>query len=331
MAPKLVVVGQGYVGLPIAMRAVEVGYDVVGLEIDKIRVDSLSRVMSYVEDVSTPGPAGGAATGRYRPTADIEALRGFDYVVITVPTPLKETVPDLTFIEESARQIAPSITAASTVILESTTYPGTTEELLVPMLEQGSRTGCRARLPCRLLARTHRPGQHDLHLRQHPEGGVGHRRALSLQGHCLLRLTGRPGRSGQLSPREAELTKLLENTFRHVNIALVNELAVFAHDLGINVWEAIEAASSKPFGFMKFTPGPGVGGHCLPDRPVLPVLAGAADPRAYLSLRRPRQRRQRSHARLRGAAGECGPQPSPSLDQRLRDPADRVGVQEEHR
>ena len=266
MAPKLVVVGQGYVGLPIAMRAVEVGYDVVGLETDKIRVDSLQSGLSYVEDVSTQVLQDALTSGRYHPTPDSEGLRGFDYVVITVPTPLKETVPDLTFVEESAQQIAPFITRGCTVILESTTYPGTTDELLVPMLEQGSAMAAGPDFHVGYSPERIDPGNATYTFVNTPKvvSGIDEAsrdRIIAFYASLVDRVVP------VSSPREAELTKLLENTFRHVNIALVNELAVFAHDLGINVWEAIEAASSKPFGFMKFTPGPGVGGHCLPIDP----------------------------------------------------------------
>ena len=266
MTQKVVVVGQGYVGLPISMRAVEAGYDVVGLETDKIRLESLEGGLSYVEDVSSEVLASALGSGRYRATSDCEGMRGFDFVVITVPTPLKETVPDLTFVEESARSIAPWVTPGSTVVLESTTYPGTTEELLVPMLEAGS--GLVAGQDFRVGYSPERidPGNKVHTFVNTPKvvSGVDDdsRRVVAAFYASLVDTVVEVS-----SPREAELTKLLENTFRHVNVALVNELAVFAHDLGINVWEAIEAASSKPFGFMKFTPGPGVGGHCLPIDP----------------------------------------------------------------
>ena len=266
MAQKVVVVGQGYVGLPISMRAVEAGYDVVGLEIDKLRLESLESGLSYVEDVSSEVLTAALRSGRYRPTSSCDGLRAFDFVVITVPTPLKETVPDLSFVEESARSIAPWVTPGSTVVLESTTYPGTTEELLVPMLEVGS--GLKAGRDFHVGYSPERidPGNKTYTFVTTPKvvSGVNDssRQVVAAFYASLVDTVVEVS-----TPREAELTKLLENTFRHVNIALVNELAVFAHDLGINVWEAIEAASSKPFGFMKFTPGPGVGGHCLPIDP----------------------------------------------------------------
>ena len=263
---RVVIVGQGYVGLPVAMRAVAVGMDVVGVDVDPRRVAQLADGDSYVGDISSAELQGALESGRYLPTDDYIHAAGFDVAVITVPTPLRESLPDLSFIEDSAGALAPFITTGSTVVLESTTYPGTTEELMVPILEQGS--GLRAGI--------------DFHVGYSPEridpgnaryGFVETPKVVSgLTPECLTRVQGfydlLIDRTVPVSsPKEAELTKLLENTFRHVNIALVNELAVFAHQLGIDIWESIEAASSKPFGYMKFTPGPGVGGHCLPVDP----------------------------------------------------------------
>lgn len=262
----LVVVGQGYVGLPLAMRAVEQGFAVFGVDLDAMRVASLEAGESYVDDITSDELASALASGHYRPTTDYALAAGFDVAVITVPTPLKESLPDLTFIEESAKSLAVHLTAGATVVLESTTYPGTTEELLIPILEQGS--GLTA--------------GRDFHVGYSPEridpgnkvwGFVETPKVVSgIDEASLDKVRAFYDRLVDTtvpvsSPKEAELTKLLENTFRHVNIALVNELAIFAHKLGVNVWESIEAASTKPFGFMKFTPGPGVGGHCLPVDP----------------------------------------------------------------
>ncbi len=263
---RVIVVGQGYVGLPIAMRAVEAGFDVVGIDVDKTRVDALQGGVSYVEDVSAEALGAAQATGRYRASASAEDYAGFDFVIITVPTPLKETLPDLSFIEESARALGEYISLGSTVVLESTTYPGTTEELLVPILEETS--GMRAGSDFHVGYSPERidPGNPTYGFQNTPKvvSGID---AASLakveQLYAALVDTVVP----VTTPKEAELTKLLENTFRHVNIALVNELAIFARDLGIDVWEAIDAASTKPFGYMRFTPGPGVGGHCLPVDP----------------------------------------------------------------
>ena len=265
-ATTVVVAGQGYVGLPIAMRAVDAGYDVVGYEPDPVRAKRLIDADSYVEDVPDGVLAAAVATGRYRTTDVPGGCAGFDVAVITVPTPLRDGAPDLSFIEQCAEELAPLVRPGTTVVLESTTYPGTTEELLTPILERGS--GLRA-------------GE-DFHVGYSPERiDPGNTTWTFVTTPKIV--SGIDGRSADVvaafyrtlvdevvpvsNPKVAELTKLLENTFRHVNIALVNELAMFAGELGVDVWEAIDAASTKPFGFMRFTPGPGVGGHCLPVDP----------------------------------------------------------------
>jgi UDP-N-acetyl-D-glucosamine dehydrogenase len=263
---KVVVMGQGYVGLPIAMRAVEVGFDVVGFESDIDRVNHLLNRDSYVEDVADAKLASAIESGRYRPTAEISECSKFDIAVITVPTPLSDGAPDLSFIEGAARQLAPLLEFGATVILESTTYPGTTEELLAPILAAGS--GLVAGRDFRLGYSPERidPGNRLWGLRNTPKivSGIDDA-SLASVGDFYKALVEHIVPVS--NPKVAELVKLLENTFRHVNIALVNELAIFASDLDVDIWEAIEAASTKPFGFMKFTPGPGVGGHCLPVDP----------------------------------------------------------------
>src|ERR687892_595792 len=189
-ATRLIVVGQGYVGLALAMRAVEVGFDVVGYDVDGDRIKALAAGDSFVEDVGDDVLRAALDCGRYRPVADLDGIDGFDVAVIAVPTPLREGTPDLSYIDDASLEAVRGF------------YD-------------------------RLVDRT-------------------------------VPVSG---------PMVAELTKLLENTFRHVNIALVNELAMFADDLGIDMWEAIDAASTKPFGYVRFSPGPGVGGHCLPVDP----------------------------------------------------------------
>lgn len=264
-AQRVVVVGQGYVGLPVAIRAVEVGFDVVGIELDRGKVAQLNEGRSHVEDVSAARLGEAIASGRYRASSSPADAEGFDVAVISVPTPLREGAPDLTFVESAARQLGPHVRAGATVILESTTYPGTTEDLVVPILEAGSGLSIGAfhvgYSPERID-----PGNPTYTLVNTPKvvSGVDDASLKSVQAFFdqLVDTT-----VAVRSPKEAELTKLLENTFRHVNVALVNELAMFAHDLDIDVWEAIDAASTKPFGFMRFTPGPGVGGHCLPIDP----------------------------------------------------------------
>ncbi|WP_350308793.1 nucleotide sugar dehydrogenase [Sanguibacter hominis] len=263
---KIVIIGQGYVGLPVAMRAVEVGYDVVGLDLDEPRVKRLSEGRSYVGDIADEMLRAALDSGRFLPTSDYAAAEGFDVAVITVPTPLKETLPDLSFIEQSGQSLAPYVTPGSVVVLESTTYPGTTEEMLVPILEAGS--GLRAGTDFHVGYSPERidPGNKKYGFVETPKvvSGIDPASLARVDAFYSSLIERTVPVSGT---KEAELTKLLENTFRHVNIALVNELAVFAHQLDINIWESIDAASSKPFGFMAFTPGPGVGGHCLPVDP----------------------------------------------------------------
>jgi len=263
---RVVVVGQGYVGLPVAMRAVEAGFDVVGFEVDDDKVGQLNGSSSHVEDITDERLASAIATGRYRATADPADMAGFDVVVVSVPTPMGDGVPDLSFIETAGASLAPHVCRGSTVILESTTYPGTTEELFAPILEAGS--GLVAGTDFHLGYSPERidPGNPNWGLENTPKvvSGVDAESLKHVQGFFDRLVERTVPVSGT---REAELTKLLENTFRHVNIALVNELAIFSKDLGIDVWEAIDAASTKPFGYMRFTPGPGVGGHCLPIDP----------------------------------------------------------------
>ena len=263
---KLVVVGQGYVGLPLAMHGVEAGYEVVGFDVDERRVTELSAGSSFVEDISDARLAAALATGRYQPSADRKALDGFDIAVISVPTPLRDRLPDLSYVETASDIVGASLRPGATVILESTTYPGTTEEVVGPRLQAvaGLVPGVDFHLgysPERID-----PGNPEWTLETTPKvvSGVDDASLGSVQRfydsvvECTVPVS---------SPRVAEMCKLLENTFRHVNIALVNELAMFASDLDVDIWEVIGAASTKPFGFMPFTPGPGVGGHCLPIDP----------------------------------------------------------------
>jgi UDP-N-acetyl-D-glucosamine dehydrogenase len=264
-AAKVAVLGQGYVGLVVAMRASEAGFDVVGLEIDGDRVAELRAGRSYVEDV--PDEVLQAALDRgYVPTDDPARLAGFDVAVISVPTPLHERLPDLSYVETAGRLVGTHLPPGALVILESTTYPGTTEELLRPLLEEVS--GLRAGDDFLLGYSPERidPGNPAFGLHNTPKVVAGIDQASgdaveTFFGAFVAETVRVPGCG------EAELTKVLENTFRHVNIALVNEIAMFAHDLRIDVNAVIAAAATKPFGFMPFRPGPGVGGHCLPIDP----------------------------------------------------------------
>jgi UDP-N-acetyl-D-glucosamine dehydrogenase len=263
---KVAVVGQGYVGLPLAMRAVEVGHTVVGLDMDESKVKRLAAGDSHVEDVSSEQLQAALGTSRYIPSHEAKSCAGFDVAVITVPTPLRDGNPDLSFIEDAARALARFLRPGATVVLESTTYPGTTEELVGPILEEGSGLAAGSDFHLGYSPERLDPGNPVWNFVNTPKvvSGIDDASLANVKAFYdeLVDQT-----ISVSSPQEAELTKVLENTFRHVNIALVNELAMFAADLGIDVWKAIDAASTKPFGYMRFTPGPGVGGHCLPIDP----------------------------------------------------------------
>ncbi len=261
---RVVVVGQGYVGLPVAMRASEVGYPVIGYEVDDRRLGALRAGRSFVEDVSDDRLGDALARG-YTATDQVSDLAGFDVAIISVPTPLRDGVPDLSYVESAVEALAEVLTTDSLVVLESTTYPGTTEELVRPLLEQSGLVAGRdfhlGYSPERID-----PGNARWNFENTPKvvSGIDAESCRSVEAFYGALVDKVVPVS---TPAEAELVKLLENTFRHVNIALVNELAMFAEDLGVDIWSAIDAASSKPFGYMRFTPGPGVGGHCLPVDP----------------------------------------------------------------
>ena len=263
---RVVVVGQGYVGLPLSVRAAQVGHQVVAYDIDENRMKRLQVGESYIEDISDDELTAILDAGTFHLSSEARACAAFDVAIIAVPTPLREGVPDLRYIEQSAETLARYLRPGATVIVESTTYPGTTQELVAPILEDGS--GLFAGTDFHLGYSPERidPGNTTWTLVNTPKvvSGVNEASLAAVQEfYDTIVETTVP----VVSPREAELAKLMENTFRHVNIALVNEMAIFAHELGIDVWDAIDAAATKPFGFMKFTPGPGVGGHCLPIDP----------------------------------------------------------------
>ena len=266
MSKLVAVVGQGYVGLPLSMAAVGAGFDVVGVDVDQWRVARLAAADSFIEDISSAALRSALDTGRYRVTTSWSEADGADVFVITVPTPLREGAPDLTYVEDSGRAVAGLLRPGATVVLESTTYPGTTDQVLLPILEEGS--GLRAGTDFHLGYSPERidPSNPSWGLANTPKivSGIDEEsltRVRSFYDAFVERTVP------VSSTRTAELAKLLENTFRHVNIALVNEIATVTPQLGVDIWEAIEAADSKPFGFMRFTPGPGVGGHCLPIDP----------------------------------------------------------------
>lgn len=266
---RVAVVGQGYVGLPLAVAAAGAGHGVIGIDCDKARVDALNEGSSPVGDVSDEQLRRLLDAGRYGASSSFAALAEAQVVVICVPTPYHHEAPDLSYIEEAARGIGPYLSPGTLVILESTTYPGTTENLLRPVLEAGSGLLAGTEKGFDLVFSPERidPGNPRFQLANTPKivGGVtaaATRRATEFYGTFVDKVVPVSG------PRAAEMAKLLENTFRHINIALVNELAILCHDMDIDVWEVIDAAASKPFGFMPFFPGPGVGGHCIPVDPM---------------------------------------------------------------
>jgi UDP-N-acetyl-D-glucosamine dehydrogenase len=248
------------------MRAVEVGHDVVGFDIDKGRVDLLAEGKSFVEDISDARLRAALATGRYVPTSDVRHCQGFDVAVITVPTPLREGLPDISYIEQACELLGGYVTPGCCVILESTTYPGTTNEVVAPILERTARLQAGKDFHLGYSPERIDPGNETWQLENTPKlvAGIDAASLASVKAFYDTVVSTTVVMSGTA---EAELAKLVENTFRHVNIALVNELAMAAEELGIDIWEAIRGASTKPFGFMPFFPGPGVGGHCIPVDP----------------------------------------------------------------
>jgi UDP-N-acetyl-D-glucosamine dehydrogenase len=260
------VIGLGYVGLPLAVEFGRAGFVTTGIDLDQKKVDAINAGKSYIDDVPTRDVEELRAQGRLRASADLSVLADVDTVTICVPTPLRKTKdPDLSFIVSAAEAVATWLRPGMLVVLESTTYPGTTEELVLPILEQG---GLRAGKDFFLAFSPERvdPGNPKFQTRNVPKVIGG------LTPTCTALATALYESAIETivpvgSPRVAEMVKLLENTFRAVNIGLVNELAMMCDRLGIDVWEVVTAAATKPFGFMPFYPGPGLGGHCIPVDP----------------------------------------------------------------
>jgi UDP-N-acetyl-D-glucosamine dehydrogenase len=260
------IVGQGYVGLPLALVFNEAGFPVVGLDLDPRKVDALNAGESYIKHIGADRVAKAVKTGKFRASVDFDELKGCDAVLICVPTPLgQHREPDLSFVLDSTKAVATRLRKGQLVVLESTTYPGTTDEDCLPILEA---TGLATPADFLLAFSPERedPGNPDFHTRTIPKvvGGVNDPStdaAVALYSAAIdtvVRVS---------SSRVAESSKLLENIFRSVNIALVNELKMTFDRMGIDIWEVIEAAKTKPFGFKPFYPGPGLGGHCIPLDP----------------------------------------------------------------
>jgi UDP-N-acetyl-D-glucosamine dehydrogenase len=265
---QVAILGLGYVGLPLAVVFAEAGFHVTGIDPDSRKIDSLTKGISYIPDVKTEVVARLVKSGYLTSTTDFSVLKNIDAVSICVPTPLRQTGdPDMSFIISATEQLSKYVHKGMVVVLESTTYPGTTRELLLPKL--GTEHGLTVGEDWFLAFSPERvdPGREDWTTINTPKvmGGITetcgevatawYEGAIKTVHHVS-------------SAEAAEMAKLLENTFRMINIGLVNELAIMCERLGVDVWEVIDAAASKPFGFMKFTPGPGLGGHCIPIDPL---------------------------------------------------------------
>jgi UDP-N-acetyl-D-glucosamine dehydrogenase len=260
------VVGLGYVGLPLAVEFAEAGFSVVGIDIDASKVDSINRGESYVQDVPTSVLQPLVRQGKIRASTDFAEVANMDTVNICVPTPLRKTKdPDMSYIVNSCQEIAKHFHPGMLVILESTTYPGTTDELMLPMFEQTDLKVGEHFFLCFSPERVD-PGNPKFQTKNIPKVVGGITRNCTEIG-ALFYSKALENVVPVSSTRVAEMVKLLENTFRMINIGLVNEIALMCDRMEINVWEVIEAAATKPFGFMPFYPGPGLGGHCIPIDP----------------------------------------------------------------
>ena len=264
---KIGVLGLGYVGLPLVVEFGKAGFHVIGFDVTKGKVDSINKGKSYIPDVATADVAALRKSGLVEATMDMGRLAEVDAISICVPTPLSKTKdPDMSFVETATREIEARLKPGQLVILESTTYPGTTEEMVRPMLE---RTGLVVGRDFFLAFSPERvdPGNPRYHVHNTPKV-VGGTTEACTELACALYGAAIETVHPVSSTAAAEMVKLLENTFRSVNIGLVNEIAIMSKKLKLDVWEVIDAASTKPFGFMPFWPGPGLGGHCIPIDPL---------------------------------------------------------------
>jgi UDP-N-acetyl-D-glucosamine dehydrogenase len=260
------VIGLGYVGLPLAVEFAKAGVRTVGIDVNQTRVDQLQRGDNYIQDVSDSQLKALVDTGTFTATTDFSSIKKIDAICIAVPTPLNKTKdPDVSYLMDVNDELKKYLHKDLIIILESTTYPGTTRDMILPSLEE---SGLQVGEDVFLLFSPERvdPGNPVYHTTNTPKviGGVTAnclKLGMAVYAHIMDELVP------VSSPEAAELTKLLENTFRSINIGLANEMAIMCAKLGVNVWEVVDAAATKPFGFMKFTPGPGLGGHCIPIDP----------------------------------------------------------------
>ena len=261
------VVGLGYVGLPLAVEKAKAGFRTIGFDVQKEKVDMVNAGHNYIGDVVDADLASLVEEGRLSATTDFSFIRDVDFVAICVPTPLDEhQQPDISYVESSAKAITAYLHEGMMVVLESTTYPGTTEELIKPILET-SGLRCGEDFYLGFSPERVDPGNLIYKTKNTPKvvGGLGEDASEVISAMYEAVLQGKVFRAS--SPAVAEMTKILENTYRNINIGLINELAILCHKMGIDLWEVIEAAKTKPFGFTPFYPGPGLGGHCIPLDP----------------------------------------------------------------
>ena len=262
------VVGLGYVGLPLAVEKAKAGYKTIGFDVQPGKVAMVNQGINYIGDVVDSELKDLVEKGLLSATTDFSFVKDVDFIAIAVPTPLDEyQQPDISYVRESTIQVAKYIKRGSMVVLESTTYPGTTEELMLPLLEEGSGLKCGEDFYLAFSPERVDPGNLIYQTKNTPKvvGGVGKDATEVIAAMYRNVLQGEIFEAS--SPRVAEMEKILENTYRNINIGLINELAMLCNKMNINIWEVIEAAKTKPFGFIPFYPGPGLGGHCIPLDP----------------------------------------------------------------
>ena len=261
------VVGLGYVGLPLAVEKAKAGFNVIGFDVQEEKVISVNNGINYIGDVLPADLESLVSSGKLKATSDYSFIKEVDAVAICVPTPLDiYKQPNMTYVESSAKAIAANFTKGTLIVLESTTYPGTTEELIKPILEESGMV-CGEDFFLAYSPERVDPGNKDFNTKNTPKVVGGITESCTKVAAAMYRAVLEGDVHEVSSPAVAEMEKLLENTFRNINVALANEMAILCHKMGIDVWEVIDAAATKPYGFMPFYPGPGLGGHCIPIDP----------------------------------------------------------------
>jgi UDP-N-acetyl-D-glucosamine dehydrogenase len=261
------VVGLGYVGLPLAVEKAKAGFTVIGFDVQEEKVNNVNEGINYIGDVLPADLESLVASGKLKATSDYSFIKDVDAVAICVPTPLDiYKQPNMNYVESSAKAIAANFTKGTLIVLESTTYPGTTEELIKPILEESGMV-CGEDFFLAYSPERVDPGNKDFNTKNTPKVVGGITENCTKVAAAMYRAVLDGDVHEVSSPAVAEMEKLLENTFRNINVALANEMAILCHKMGIDVWEVIDAAATKPYGFMPFYPGPGLGGHCIPIDP----------------------------------------------------------------